>query len=120
MRHMLSLKPRRLARTGSALAAVGLTLVAAVWVAQAARTQHMAAARAARADRLETVLDLVRRERALVTANRIRPSAARARQIDASSASLLHTLRAWDSGGDVAGLSTHYGDRKSTRLNSSH
>src|SRR5207253_716404 len=35
--------------------------------------------------------------------------AARARQIDALSASLLHTLRAWDSGGDVAGLSTHYG-----------
>src|SRR5436309_1750528 len=106
MRHMLSLKPRRLARTGSALAAVGLTILAGVWVAQTARTQHTAASRAARAARLETVIDLVRRERGLVAANRNRPSAARAREIDAVSASLLRTLRSWDSGGDVAALST--------------
>jgi diguanylate cyclase (GGDEF)-like protein len=106
---MHSFKPRRLARTALAFTAIALTALAAVWVTQAARAQHAAAARAARGDRLEAVIDLARRERTLVATNRVRPTASRAKAIDAQSAELMHALRTWDAAGDVAALSTRYG-----------
>ncbi|MGZ4291478.1 MAG: HD domain-containing phosphohydrolase [Gaiellaceae bacterium] len=109
MRHMLSVSPRRVLRSMFAAAAVALTLLAVLWVVGAARDQHVASARAIRAERLQSVIDVARYEQDLVAANRHRPTAARGDAIDKASADLMHLLRSWGAGGGVAGLSSKYG-----------
>jgi diguanylate cyclase (GGDEF)-like protein len=95
-----------------AAAAVAVTALAGVWIVGAAKEQHSAASRAARAARFQRVIDLSRYERDLVNANRRQPSAGRSSQIDQASSQLMRILRSadasWDHGG-LAGLSAKYG-----------
>ncbi|MGN6798368.1 MAG: diguanylate cyclase domain-containing protein, partial [Gaiellaceae bacterium] len=113
MRHMFTLSPRRLGRALLAPAAVGLTVLACLWVTSAAIEQHKASARFARADLLQTAIDLSHREQDLVAANRHDFSAARASQIDAETDQLMQLLRAadhaWGQGRPMKGLSIRYG-----------
>jgi diguanylate cyclase (GGDEF)-like protein len=95
-----------------AVAAVAVTALAGFWIVEAAKDQHSAASRAARAARYQRVVDLARYEQDLVLANQHQPSAARSNQIDEASSELMGILRAsdssWDHGG-LSGLSGKYG-----------
>jgi diguanylate cyclase (GGDEF)-like protein len=112
MRHMFTL-PRRLGRSLYAPAAVGLTLLACLWVVNAAREQHSDSARFARADLLQTAIDIAHREDGLVAANKESYTSSRAQEIDAESARLMQLLRtadhAWGQGRPMKGLSSRYG-----------
>jgi diguanylate cyclase (GGDEF)-like protein len=95
-----------------AVAAVAVTALAGFWIVEAAKDQHSAASRAARAARYQRVVDLARYEQDLVLANQHQPSVARSNQIDEASSELMGILRAsdssWDHGG-LSGLSGKYG-----------
>ena len=58
MRHMFTLSPKRLGRALLAPAAIGLAGLACLWVGTAAIEQHNDSARFARADLLQTAIDL--------------------------------------------------------------
>ena len=113
MRHMFTLSPRRLGRALLAPAAIALTGLACLWVASAVVEQRTDSARFARADLLQTAIDLSRNEQALVTANRANYTASRARKIDLDSNQLMLLLRAadhaWGQGRPMRGLSSRYG-----------
>jgi diguanylate cyclase (GGDEF)-like protein len=113
MRHMFTLSPRRLARSLFAPAAVGLTVLACLWVAEAAINQHADSARFARASLLQTAIDLAHHEQGLIAANKRSYSSARAGEIDAESGRLMRILRAadhaWGQGRPMRGLSSRYG-----------
>ena len=113
MRHMFTLSPKRLGRALLAPAAVGLTALACLWVGSSAIDQRSESARFARADLLQTAIDLSRREAALVAANKASYSTARATQIDVQSNELMQLLRAadhsWGQGRPMKGLSSRYG-----------
>jgi diguanylate cyclase (GGDEF)-like protein len=109
MRQSRSFSPGRLVRSGVAFGAVALALLAAAWIFETAVQQHVASIRAHRAQRLQTVIDVAKNERALVVANRAHYTSGRASQIDAASAQLMYDLRAWGGGGDMAALSGRYG-----------
>jgi diguanylate cyclase (GGDEF)-like protein len=113
MRHMFTLSPKRLARSVLAPAAVALTVLACLWVFNSARDQHAASDRVARADLLQTAIDLARHEQGLVAANKQSFTSARAREIDADSGRLMQLLRAadhaWGQGRPMRGLSSKYG-----------
>ena len=113
MRHMFTLSPKRLGRALLAPAAVGLTALACLWVASTAIEQHRDSARFARADLLQTAIDLSRHEQQLVAANKGNYSSSRATQIDAESNQLMQLLRAadhaWGQGRPMKGLSSRYG-----------
>lgn len=109
MRHTFSVSSRRILRSIFAASAVGITLLAVMWVVGAARDQHVAAARAGRAARLQSVIDLAQYEQDLVAANRVHRTSARGNAIDGASTRLMHLLRSWGAGGGVAGLSSKYG-----------
>ena len=113
MRHMFTLSPKRLGRALLAPAAVGLTALACLWVASTAIEQHRDSARFARADLLQTAIDLSRHEQQLVVANKGNYSSSRAKQIDAESNQLMQLLRAadhaWGQGRPMKGLSSRYG-----------
>ena len=87
---------RRLGRSLYAPAAIGLTLLACLWVVSAAREQQSDSARFARADLLQTAIDIAHREDGLVAANKENYTSARAREIDAESSRLMQLLRAAD------------------------
>ena len=110
---MFTLSPKRLGRALLAPAAVALTALACLWVASAAIEHHADTARFARADLLQTAIELARHEQQLVTANDRNYTTARARQIDDQSAELMQLLRAadhsWGPGLPMKGLSTRYG-----------
>ena len=82
MRHMFTLSPRRLARSLYAPAAVGLTVLACLWVVTAAREQHGDSARFARADLLQSAIGIAHHEQDLVAANKRSYTSARATDID--------------------------------------
>jgi diguanylate cyclase (GGDEF)-like protein len=113
MRHMFTLSPKRLGRSLLAPAAVALTALACFWVISAAIEQHTDSARFARADLLQTAIDLSRHEQHLVAANKASYTTARAQEIDAESGRLLQLLRAadhaWGQGRPMKGLSSRYG-----------
>jgi diguanylate cyclase (GGDEF)-like protein len=113
MRHMFTLSPKRIGRALLAPAAVGLTALACFWVASAAIQQHKDSARFARADLLQTAIDLSRHEQHLVVANKANYSSVRALQIDMQSNQLMQLLRAadhtWGPGRPMKGLSSRYG-----------
>jgi diguanylate cyclase (GGDEF)-like protein len=113
MRHMFTLSPRRFVRSLFAPAAVALTVLACLWVAQAAIDQHADSARFARADLLQTAIDIAGTEQILVAANRASYSRARAQDIDAESERLMQLLRAadhaWGQRRPMKGLSSRYG-----------
>ena len=113
MRHMFTLSPKRIGRALLAPAAVGLTSLACFWVASAAIEQHKDSARFARADLLQTAIDLSRHEQQLVVANKANYSSVRALQIDMDSNQLMRLLRAadhaWGPGRPMKGLSSRYG-----------
>lgn len=113
MRHMFTLSPKRVARSLFAPAAICLTVLACLWVVQAAIEQRADSERFARADLLQTVIDLTHHERDLIAANRDSYSAARAGEIDAASGRLMQLLRAadhaWGQGRPMRGLSSRYG-----------
>src|SRR5947208_16873112 len=96
MRHMFTLSPRRLGRSLYAPAAVVWTLLACLWVVNAARERHGDSARFARADLLQTAIDIAHREQGLVAANKESYTPARAREIDTESGRLMQLLRAAD------------------------
>src|SRR5690242_9971580 len=96
MRHMFTLSPKRLGRALLAPAAIGLTGLACLWVASAAIEQHKDSARFARADLLQTAIDLSRREQQLVAANKVTYSSTRSAQIEVESNQLMQLLRAAD------------------------
>ena len=110
---MFTLSPKRLGRALLAPAAVALTALACLWVADAVVEQHTDSARFARADLLQTSIDLARTEQQLVAANKKSYSAARARQIDEASGRLMQLLRAadhvWGQGRPMTRLSNEYG-----------
>src|SRR5579884_3665457 len=103
---------RRAVRGTLAAAALAVTALAGVWIVTAAKEQHTAASRAARAARFQQVIDLAHREQELVAANARHASPERAREVDAASAQLMGILRSadqsWDRGG-LGGLSDRYG-----------
>ena len=113
MRHMFTLSPRRLARSLYAPAAVGLTVLACLWVVTAAREQHGDSARFARADLLQSAIDIAHHEQDLVAANKQSYTSARATEIDTESGKLMQLLRvadhAWGAGRPMKGLSSRYG-----------
>jgi diguanylate cyclase (GGDEF)-like protein len=113
MRHMFTLSPRRLARSLSAPAAVALTVLACLWVVEAAVEQHSDSARFARADLLQAAIDIAHHEQDLIAANKLSYSSRRARQIDVESGRLMELLRAadhaWGQGKPMRGLSSRYG-----------
>ena len=113
MRHMFTLSPRRLGRALSAPAAIALTALACLWVANAAIEQHTDSARFARADLLQESIAVARHEQGLITANKGNYSAARAKQIDLASGQMMQLLRAadvaWGTGRPMNGLSSRYG-----------
>ena len=113
MRHMFTLSPKRLGRALSAPAAVALTALACWWVVTAAIEHHSDSARFARADLLQTAIDLSRTERSLVAANAANYTTARAREIDIQSTEMMQVLRAadhvWGHGHAMRGLSSRYG-----------
>jgi diguanylate cyclase (GGDEF)-like protein len=113
MRHMFTLSPKRLGRALLAPAAIGLTGLACLWVASAAIEQHKDSARFARADLLQTAIDLSRREQQLVAANKVTYSSTRSAQIEVESNQLMQLLRAaddaWGQGRPMKGLSSRYG-----------
>jgi diguanylate cyclase (GGDEF)-like protein len=110
---MFTLSPKRIGRALLAPAAVGLTSLACFWVASAAIEQHKDSARFARADLLQTAIDLSRHEQQLVVANKANYSSVRALQIDMDSNQLMRLLRAadhaWGPGRPMKGLSSRYG-----------
>ena len=110
---MFTLSPKRLGRALLAPAAVGLTALACLWVGTAAIAQHTASARFARADLLQTAIDLSHHELQLVAANKVSYSSARAAQIDLETNQLMQLLRAadhaWGQGRPMKGLSSRYG-----------
>jgi diguanylate cyclase (GGDEF)-like protein len=95
-----------------AAAALAVAVLGGIWIVGAAKEQHSAASRAARAARFQRVIDLARYEQDLIRANRHQPSRARSSQIDQASSQLMRILRSadtsWDHGG-LAGLSAKYG-----------
>jgi diguanylate cyclase (GGDEF)-like protein len=113
MRHMFTLSPKRLGRALLAPAAVALTALACFWVATSALEQRSDSSRFARADLLQTAIDIARHEQQLVAANRKSPTAARSLQIDLESGRLMEILRAadhaWAEGRPMKGLSSRYG-----------
>jgi diguanylate cyclase (GGDEF)-like protein len=113
MRHMFTLSPKRLGRALLAPAAVALTALACFWVATSALEQRSDSSRFARADLLQTAIDIARHEQQLVAANRKSPTAARSLQIDLESGRLMEILRAadhaWAEGRPMKGLSSKYG-----------
>jgi diguanylate cyclase (GGDEF)-like protein len=113
MRHMFTLSPKRLGRALLAPAAVALTALACLWVATSALEQRSDSSRFARADLLQTAIDIARHEQQLVAANRKSPTAARSLQIDLESGRLMEILRAadhaWAEGRPMKGLSSRYG-----------
>jgi diguanylate cyclase (GGDEF)-like protein len=113
MRHMFTLSPKRLGRALLAPAAVALTALACLWVVDAVIEQRTDSARFARAESLQTAIDLARHEQQLVAANRANYSTARAKQIDVESSQLMQLLRAadqpWGQGRPMKGLSSRYG-----------
>jgi diguanylate cyclase (GGDEF)-like protein len=113
MRHMFTLSPKRLGRALLAPAAVALTALACLWMVQGAIHAHTDSERGARADLLQTAIDIAHHEQGLVAANKGNFSAARAREIDADSGRLMQLLRAadhaWGQGRPMRGLSSKYG-----------
>jgi len=113
MRHMFTLSPKRIGRALLAPAAVALTGLACLWVVSAAIEQHSDSARFARADLLQTAIDLARHEQSLVTVNKGNFTTARSKQINADSTQLMELLRAadhaWGPGRPMKGLSSRYG-----------
>jgi len=113
MRHMFTLSPKRIGRALLAPAAVALTGLACLWVVSAAIEQHSDSARFARADLLQTAIDLARHEQSLVTVDKGNFTTARAKQINADSTQLMELLRAadhaWGPGRPMKGLSSRYG-----------
>ena len=113
MRHMFTLSPRRLARSLLAPAAVALTVLACLWVVEAAIEQHSDSARFARADLLQAAIGISQHEQDLIGRNQADYSSARAHEIDAESGRLMELLRAadhaWEQGRPMRGLSNKYG-----------
>jgi diguanylate cyclase (GGDEF)-like protein len=103
---------RRVVPTTLVAVALVVTALAGVWIVSAAKEQHSAASRAARAARFQRVIDLVRYEHDLVEANRRQPTSGRSYQIDQASSQLMGILRhadtSWDHDG-LGGLSAKYG-----------
>jgi len=110
---MFTLSPKRIGRALLAPAAVALTGLACLWVVSAAIEQHSDSARFARADLLQTAIDLARHEQSLVTVNKGNFTTARSKQINADSTQLMELLRAadhaWGPGRPMKGLSSRYG-----------
>jgi len=92
MRHMFTLSPKRLARALFAPAAVALTILACLWVVQAAIEQRADSARFARADLLQAAIDIAHHEADLVAANKASYTPARAREIDVESGRRMQLL----------------------------
>src|SRR5262249_35289479 len=113
MRHMSTLSPKRLGRALLAPAAVALTVLACLWVVQAAVEHHSDSERFARADLLRTAITIAHDEQGLVAANKVSYSRARAIQIDELSTQLMQLLRtadhAWTPGKPMTGLASKYG-----------
>jgi diguanylate cyclase (GGDEF)-like protein/putative nucleotidyltransferase with HDIG domain len=113
MRHMFTLSPRRFGRALSAPAALALTALACWWVVTAAIEHHSDSARFARADLLQTAIDISRTERSLIAANTANYTTARAREIDIQSTEMMQLLRAadhaWGQEHRMRGLSDRYG-----------
>ena len=80
---------------------------------ESAKDQHAATDRVARANLLQTAIDLAHHEQGLVAANKESFTSARAREIDADSTRLMQLLRAadhaWGQGRPMRGLSSKYG-----------
>ncbi|HET7130334.1 MAG TPA: diguanylate cyclase [Gaiellaceae bacterium] len=90
-----------------------MTVLACLWVIQAAIEQRSDSARFARADLLQAAIAIAHYEQDLVARNRVSYSSARAGEIDAESGRLMQILRAadhaWGQGKPMRGLSNKYG-----------